>query len=118
MNDPADQKASDEAIKRTTNLTPTGVRQALNATAIDFQRRIDAQSPQPTVSVPRHPPEIAVSETHLDGAPVVLPFQGNDSDNPFPKSSDAVVGTLDNVIIVFNGTADYCQLNGVVTGAV
>lgn len=89
MNDPADQKASDEAIKRNTNLTPTGVRQALDATASDFQRRIDAQQvAAPVVSTTRQPPSITVSETKLDGQPISLPAE-NDNQNPFPKSTSA-----------------------------
>lgn len=85
MIDPADQKASDEAIKRNTNLTPTEVRQSLNATAIDFQRRVDsAASITPTVSTPSIPAEITSRETKLEGQPVVLPSQ-DENQNPFPS---------------------------------
>jgi hypothetical protein len=119
VNDPADQKASDEAIKRNTNLTPTGVRQALDQTASDFQRRVDAQSAaQPTVSTPKEPPQITVSETRLDGQPVVLPMQSYDDQNPFQRNSLPNTGTLTDIIIVFNGTAEYCDLSGNVTGPV
>lgn len=89
MIDPADQRVSDEAIKRTTNLTPTEVRVSLNATAIDFQRRVDAaQSITPTVSTPKAPAEITSRETKFDGQPVVLPtisdVSGQDA-GPFPS---------------------------------
>lgn len=87
MIDPADQKSSDEAIKRNTNLTPTSFREVLNATAIDFQRRVDAQGAlAPTISAPRTPAQIRVTETRLDGQPITLPL-GNDNQNPFPKNS-------------------------------
>lgn len=113
MNDPADQRASDEAIKRNTNLTPTGVRQALNATAIDFQRRTDAAAAAvATTSVPKEPAKITISETTLIGQPVTLPLI-DDNQNAFPKNTDGGGGgTIPDVIIVFNGTANYCILNG------
>lgn len=100
MIDPADQRASDEAIKRNTNLTPTEVRQSLNATAIDFQRRIDAQaSLDPTVSAPTTPAEITSRETKFEGQSVTLPAQ-NDNQNPFTKNSTGfdtpTIGTATN----------------------
>lgn len=99
MIDPADQKASDEAIKRNTNLTPTEVRQSLNATAIDFQRRVDAaQSTTPTVSTPQAPAEITSRETKFEGQPVVLPTTTEaQSQNPFPSpQTPAPIGTASN----------------------
>lgn len=93
MNDPGDQRASDEALKRNTNLTPVGIRQALDATAIDFQRRVDSQaSTTPTVSTPKAPQQIVVTETRLDGQPITLPDQ-NDNQNPFPKNSTGFDGS-------------------------
>jgi hypothetical protein len=103
MNDPADQTASDEAIKRTTNLTPTSFRQSLNQTAIDFQRRIDAQAAAPVLSTTRQPPQITTSETKLDGQPVTLPLQDN-SQNPFPHNTTPTGGiTADIVVCVSDG---------------
>lgn len=123
MNDPADQKASDEAIKRNTNLTSTGVRQALDATASDFQRRIDAQQvAAPVVSTTRQPPTITVSETKLDGQPIVLPAE-NDNQNAFPKNTSAGGGSAMFTVCVSDGgdPPTYTQMtatftNGLLTG--
>lgn len=107
MIDPADQKASDEAIKRNTNLTPTEVRQSLNATAIDFQRRVDAaQSITPTVSTPQAPAEITSRETKFDAQPVVLPaITSGEEQNPFPPTNQpAGTGTDSNPFVMPAGT--------------
>lgn len=95
MIDPADQRASDEAIKRTTNLTPTEVRVSLNATAIDFQRRVDAaQSITPTISVPKPPGQITSTETKLEGQPISLPTTTDaQNQNPFPSPQTPPVPT-------------------------
>lgn len=113
MNDPADQRVSDEAVKRTTNLTPTGVRQALNSTAIDFQRRIDSRTETITASTPKEPAKITTTETKLDGQPVVLPLT-NDNQNPFEHNAGSPSGGIPDIIIVFNGTASYTTLVGTI----
>lgn len=121
MIDPADQRASDEAIKRNTNLTPTGVRQALQETASDFQRRVDAQSSTtPVDSIPKQVGQITTAQTNLIGAPINLTDQ-NDNQNAFPKNSLASGGiTADIVVCVDNGDGSFTQktasfINGLLT---
>lgn len=105
MIDPADQKASDEAIKRNTNLTPTEVRQSLNATAIDFQRRVDsAASITPTVSSPSIPAEITSRETKLEGQPITLPTE-NENQNPFLGSTGGGGISADITVCVSDGVS-------------
>lgn len=119
MNDPSDQRASDEAIKRTTNLTPVGVREALNANVIDFQRRTDAAAAVVAVtSAPKQPAHITTSETHLDGSPVTLPTTQQNNQSPFQGGAGQPGGAIPDVILVLNGTAYYATLVGTITGPV
>lgn len=111
MIDPADQKISDEAIKRNTNLTATGVRVALDATAIDFQRRVDARNAGAvTTSEPKAPGSgIIFGEASLSGQPVDIPIQqAQQNQNPFlAGNSDGPSNpthTL-NLIVVIDGEA-------------
>lgn len=119
MNDPSDQRASDEAIKRTTNLTAVGFREALNVTAMDFQRRTDAAAAAAAAtSAPKQPSQITSTETHLDGSPVTLPTTQQNNPNPFDQGVRPSGGSIPDVILVLNGTAYYADLTGTITGTV
>lgn len=74
MQDPSTQTQVDQAIKRDANVTPTEFRDALQATAIDFVRRTDAQdATRATVSEPRRPESIQVTTAEFSGQAAILP---------------------------------------------
>lgn len=88
MNDPKDQRAVDQAIKRNANVTPTEFRQALTLPALDFVRRVDAQqATQATVSEPRKPQEIKTALSGFAAQPIVLPTQVIPDMQSFPDNS-------------------------------
>jgi hypothetical protein len=73
MNDPKQQSIVDQAIKRDANVTPTSFRQALDATAVDFVRRVDArQASQAAVSKPEPIDQVTSRQTQFFAQPVAL----------------------------------------------
>jgi hypothetical protein len=111
MNDPADQKASDEAIKRNANVTPTGFRQALEATARDFAQRTDAQTILAvSTSIPKEPSKITISQTQLLAEAVTLPDVTQDSptQSAFPDNSDGGL-TIDITVCQDQGAGVFVQ---------
>lgn len=115
MPDPEAQKTVDQAIKRDTNLTPTGVRTALTTTAVDFARRTDAAAKTSVeASVPKQPTTPTVTTQELSGQPVTLPS----TQPPTSFPSDSSVAPNKQVIIVDNGTAYYYSIPTVFNGPV
>lgn len=109
-----DQKIVDKAIMRDANVTATEFRQRLlNDVGREFVQRVDARAAEIQVSTPKRPIEIQVRETHLDGGVVTLPFPAV-NDPPKGDTGTNSLGTIDEIIIVFNGTAYYNTLNGVI----
>lgn len=99
------------------------VRQRLHDIAVDMaaQRAAAQATAQATTSAPAPfpaPGQIQTDSRSFDPRPLTLAIDPTLNPNIPPSSGQGSGGQLDQVIIVFNGTADYCTLNGQITGPV
>lgn len=117
----AQSVATERFLTQQWNVPRNQVRERLHEVAriMATQRAIAQAAQQTENSTPApfpKPAEIQTDSRRFDPKPLTLGVDPAEQVQPPPGATSG--GQIPNVIIVFNGTADYCTLGGQITGPV